>query len=510
MFKDIQKQLLLKYPLVWNTKLVPMLAIGLLFHLIFFGLGYFDGTIDFSNKTKYDIATFSILFGILFCIIVIILWLVNYFKNNSLKSFYSKSKASLFYEWFQIFAISLVLLTFYLPFSIGKQLHQRSYYSLEETKKRCELISTADIFIDGSFAETEIDSLASGLIDSLGNKIVISNKDEMYDEYERNQGYKYKDHIIFNGKKYDEYSLLNRNVFEFTVTRENDSLNKIKVMTWLANDNKTEVKSLMSAYLKMLNEHHLKTNLTVEKWLEITYKAPDFNRFLYIKPYFEEYETNSKYDDYNTVSVKAYEDNGEKYSKYFMQQSVLKNKYDTVSDAHTNPFFEYEMLLSFLYGALGLSLLIFSFRVTTGKSWLIAIVASGILNIFYGIFSAFSGSGTIYFYLLVFTIIGMLVYFFLIYSNKKSIQLTRIVLNIMLWSFSAFVPIVYFLILDSFKYKENYYSTSYNNYDYYDDPTYIWLKDHTLEMFSVNFILSVVVLFFLSIIIRNWKGLAEE
>lgn len=50
MFKDIQKKLLLNYPLLWNTKFVPMVAIGLLLHLIFFGLGYLDGTIDFSDR----------------------------------------------------------------------------------------------------------------------------------------------------------------------------------------------------------------------------------------------------------------------------------------------------------------------------------------------------------------------------------------------------------------------------------------------------------------------------
>ena len=71
MFKDIQKQLLLKYPLLWNTKFVPMLGIGLLLHLIFFGLGYLDGTIDFSNKTKFDISVFSVLIGILLGIIIV-------------------------------------------------------------------------------------------------------------------------------------------------------------------------------------------------------------------------------------------------------------------------------------------------------------------------------------------------------------------------------------------------------------------------------------------------------
>ncbi|NJM78749.1 MAG: hypothetical protein HC854_02415 [Flavobacterium sp.] len=249
MFKDIQKQLLLKYPLLWNTKFIPMIGIGLLLHLIFFGLGFLDGTIDFSNKTKIDISVFSVLIGVLLALIIVILWLVNYFKNNALKSFYSKSKNALFYEWFQIFCISLVLISFYLPFSFGKQLHQKSYFSLEETKKRCEIISIADIFIDGSFAETEIDSVASGLL--IGATAIAVDSIPMEEEYTENYDYDtatgrvHKDYIIFNGKKYDEYSLLNRNIFEFTVfNKEEDSLNERKVKMWLHNNEKEKVKNL--------------------------------------------------------------------------------------------------------------------------------------------------------------------------------------------------------------------------------------------------------------------------
>lgn len=81
MFKNIQKKLLLKYPLLWNTKFVPMVTIGLVLHIIFFGLGYVDGTIDFSNRNNIDLESTSIMFGVLIVIIIIILWLINYFKT---------------------------------------------------------------------------------------------------------------------------------------------------------------------------------------------------------------------------------------------------------------------------------------------------------------------------------------------------------------------------------------------------------------------------------------------
>lgn len=516
MFKDIQKKLLLKYPLLWNTKFVPMVAIGLLLHLIFFGLGYLDGTIDFSNRNNLDIEVTCILFGVLLVIIIIILWLVNYFKNNSLKSFYSKSKYSLFYEWLQIFVVSTLLITFYLPFSVGKQLHQRSYYSLEETTNRCKTIATADMFIDGSFGETEIDSLASGLIDSLGNKIALNYNPEDANtaEYatekesmavEAVAAYTYKDHIIFNGKKYDQFSLVNRNTFEFTVIpREQDSLNRIKVQNWLHQDNQAEVKNLMDNYLKLIREHNLATNLTLDKWFQAVYKAPEFDEFLYIQPYLKEYETDESYNNSYVYATKVGNEE-RKYSKYFIQQDVLKEKYDTVSEAHTDSFFNIEMILGFLYGAFGLSILIFSFRVTSGKSWLIAVVTTRVINIVYGIFTAITGVGNMYAYLILFTILGIIFYFFLIYFNKKNLQLSRIALNLFLWSFIGIIPLIYFIIQEH--YASSYdYRIGYN----YTSPEYQWMRDHTIHMFSINFILAILTLFFLSKIIRNWKGISED
>ena len=345
MFKDIQKKLLLKYPLLWNTKFVPMIAIGLLLHIIFFGLGYLDGTIDFSNKNNIDIEAISIMFGVLINIIITILWLVNYFKNNSLKSFYSKSKYSLFYEWLQIFIISTLLITFYLPFSVGKQLHQKSYYSLEETTNRCKTIATADMFIDGSFEDTELDSIhKSKLNDEEYNRYLTGEI-----EVSRDSNYYYfnKDYITFKEKKYNQFSLLNRNTYEFTViSREQDSLNKIQVKNWLHQNDQAEVKKLMDNYLSLIREHNLATNLTLDKWFDIVYKAPKFDEFLYIQPYLKQYETENSYyyNDYETaVAVPEYE---RKYSKYFAQQDVLKEKYNTVSEAHTDSFFKIEIIYS--------------------------------------------------------------------------------------------------------------------------------------------------------------------
>ncbi|NJM78748.1 MAG: hypothetical protein HC854_02410 [Flavobacterium sp.] len=93
--------------------------------------------------------------------------------------------------------------------------------------------------------------------------------------------------------------------------------------------------------------------------------------------------------------------------------------------------------------------------------------------------------------------------------NRKSIQLSRIALNVFIWSFTAFVPIIYFLVLENYRYNHNDYYIDYNK-SYYNNPIYIWINEHIVEMFALNFLFVVIMLFFLARSIRNWKGLAEE
>lgn len=518
MYQSFQKKLLLQYPLIWNTKFVPMLIFGFFLHLVFFGLGYIDGTIDFSDKNNIQIEVASTFFGLVIVILVFIIWLVFYFKNNALKSFYRKSKYSLFYEFFQILVICTLLVTFYIPFTIGKQFHQASYYSLEETQKRCKTIASADIFIDGNFRQTSIDSLASGLIDSLGNLT------EKAKRYERNYNYesseiveevvdvvvdaddntpiKYKEYIIFNGKKYHEFSLMNRQIYTFSVSeREKDSIIEKEVKNWLYTNDSQTVKKLMRDYLDILNEHQLETNLTLDNWFKAVYNYPDFKDFLYIHPYKNKYEANPR----NTSHYYYYDDIDSKYSKYFVQQDVLKEKYDIVSDAHTENYINYNQLLSFLYLGLIVSILILSFRITSGKSWLISVVITGILNILSGIFAAILSEETVYFCCILFFIILFNSYFAVIYFRKESKKFSYIALNTILWGNPFIIPLIYFCIKEY--YTRFYYDPRYEGY--YPDE-YFWLSNNVSNMFWLNYLLVIITVALVAKIIRNWKGITEN
>ena len=192
-------------------------VLGVLINLLYFFIGYADGSINFKERYDSDLDFTFFSFCFLISVVLLILWLVNYFRNNSLKSFYPKSKYSLFYEWIQILVIVLLLIGFFFPFEIGRKLHKQSYITEEIAKKRCEIISKADFFIDGSFGETEIDSINSVLKDT------VINGEPVYENIV------YKDYVTIFGKKYGATSLINRNVRGFSFfTDVEDSLRKLK------------------------------------------------------------------------------------------------------------------------------------------------------------------------------------------------------------------------------------------------------------------------------------------
>lgn len=498
MFGKIQKQLLLKYPLLWNTKFVPMVCIGLLINLLYFFIGYADGSINFKERYDSDLDFTFFSFCFLISVVLLILWLVNYFRNNSLKSFYPKSKYSLFYEWLQILIIVLLLIGFFFPFEIGRKLHKQSYITEEVAKKRCEIISKADFFIDGSFGEAEVDSINSVFKDT------VINGEPVYENIV------YKNYVTIFGKKYNTTSLINRNPRGFAFfTSIEDSLRKIEVQKILFKDQKHEVKKIMSDYMSIVKEHGLLTNFTKEKWFDITYNAPDFKKYELISPYKPSDTTDTYYyNDYEapvtvTTAVADYEYKKE-YSKYFVEQNTLAHNYQEIARSYVNSIFTEDTLLPFFYFGLGISLLIFSFRVTSGKSWLIGLVSLGVLNLIVGIFSAMSGEFITYGILITLFVVAVIIYYLSIIISKKSLKISKIVLNLLLWLFGALIPLLYTT------YQEIYKKSIEYKDDYYYDSHYEFLRDNFTIMLTINLVIVFFVMFFLCSSIRKWKGIAED
>lgn len=500
MFKNIQKSLLIKHPLLWNTKIVPLFSIMFIVHIIFFVVGFFDGGIDFSEIENPFGFSFDkqvvIFFAILASILSMIIWLVFYFKNNSFKSLYPKSRFSLYKEWLiQLFA-SLLICGFTTSYFYGKDVRGRSYFSEEEAIRRTDIIRSASLFTRSSFENDEYI-----MMDSANIKKSV-----------------HQDFVVFNGKKYSLNSLMNKDIQTFQFfSPENDSLKKVKLKMFLAQNQKDSVREVLRKFMSLSKEHLLKANIDEEKWLELVYFYPDFEQTNIIGNSEQEYGNDFNYGiseaEQSKDSLNQYWkiiDNTEvTFNKHYVPMKQMQFAYEKVTNSYRSPNIDSDSLLVLLYFAFGCSVLIFSFRVTSGRNWLISLVGIGILNMVFGLFTVVFGFGVTYQSLIQLLYIIIVTYFLVVIRRNTEKGASGIVLNGILWLTPAFIPILYGVILDIMKVSSGYYETL--NYDQQQKtfPTINFLERNFDSMMYLNVIFIFLAMLFLSVKIKRWKGIAE-
>ncbi|HLP65136.1 hypothetical protein [Flavobacterium sp.] len=501
MFKNIQKYLLINHPILWNTKVVPATVILLVLNLIFFLLGLSEGKLDFNeteNDYNFGIEGTVIFFGVLISIVFIVVWLVYYLKNNSFKSFYPKSNFSLFKEWMILFLVCFLTTLFSLSFYLGKDVRIRSYYSEAEAKKRCEILSMGSYFVDGSYSNNEYRNYEEA-------KAIEAPVDTVDDS-----------RITFNNREYSYFSLINKNLNSYPFFDFNtDSIRERKIRLWLVNQQKDSIKKVFKDYLSIAKEHNLKSNIDENKWFELINDYPDFENHKLIGGdndgaiyYIGNYQ-NTAFDSVNKYLKVINKDETKEFYRYYVPEKRLNYNYDKISDSWVNPTFRMETLLISLYLGLGLSLLIFAFRVTSGRNWLITVIGLGVINIVIGIIAAICREDLVYPTLLLLIGLSSMIYFFVTLSRKKSKNISAIFLNSMLWILPAMLPILYFMIQEILNdMARNDISTT----EYIKNPYHLMAKqmdDFAPYFFYLNLGFMVLMMLLLSFKIKKWRGLAE-
>lgn len=511
MFKKTQKYLLINQPLLWNTKVVPVTCFLLFAHIIFFIIGFFSGNLNFTETENHystnntDVVAF---FSVLIAILALILWLVYYFKNNAFKSFYPKSTWSLFKEWLILVFVSMLLCTLHLSYLNGYDAKIKSYYSEKEATKRCDIISKASIFYGQRYGSPlSIDTI---IHDTLQKRTV--------------------DYMFFDKKKYSSESLMNKENYHFNCfTAEQDSLTNLKVKRWLVDGKTDSLKAIFRDYFKLVKEHQLQSNINEDKWFSIVYNPPGFNgkrtvarrqMQLFTEVYYgnnyENPERTSSENNIDTINeyAKTIKDDKYLFYKHYVPADELEYNYDKIISAYQNPSVSSQVLLVTLYFAFALSILIFSYKVTSGRSWLIALLSIGIYNVLLGIMSAMASSGNFYLGGMLVFILATIIYFIIIIVRKTKKGFSSIVLALLLWLIPVLIPIIYALLLSIMKmiYRAEYSSQlDYSFYDlmYKKHPIMKWLEDNIDIVMWINLAFVTLVLLWLSAQIRKWKGIAE-
>jgi hypothetical protein len=150
------------------------------------------------------------------------------------------------------------------------------------------------------------------------------------------------------------------------------------------------------------------------------------------------------------------------------------------------------------------SLFVFSFRITGGKSWLIALIATGVL-LFITILSAVaigealdwrSENTAIFILLSWIAFYGVLLYKIISkIRNGWNKGRSSVYMNLLLWLTPCMIPLLYFLSCCFIELA-----------DRYDQH----LDDYVATMFWINLAVICPVMGVMALLIRKWKSIAEE
>ncbi|TPD72135.1 GyrI-like domain-containing protein [Flavobacterium microcysteis] len=515
MFVNIQKKLLLTHPLLWNSKIALFSILTLIFHLIFFLLGYSKGSIDFTDSNDfYDYGfddTIIVFVSVLISIFMFIIWLVYYSRNNAFKSFYPKGKFSLYKEWLLILLFCILNSTFSASFFYAQDLKARNYFSEKELSKRLEIISLSSLFVEGPYRESNF---------------ITEQRNGEFVQVER-------DSFQYGSRNYSLKSLVNKQLKGFTYFNDKkDSLLELKGKRWLIENKKDSIQLLFKEFFKISKEHKLSSNITPEKWFELIYDYPEFTKYIDVGKTSKETSQNYNYyegvnTDYidadivtdeaaalDTLSKTIKVVDGQKYvySKYYVPFNALTKSYGKISRAYENPVVNLEFIMSLFYFSIGLSLCVFSFKITSGRNWLIAFVTLGLFGIISGIISVIISHSMTFPIIYILLFLGLLFYFAIILKAKESKGITGITINQTLWLMPAIIPISYAVLIDILKRTSGYYdSYTYgaNGMERKQFPQIEWLDEHYMHMFGLNIVFVFLFLLLFSMYIKKWKGIAE-
>lgn len=584
MFKKIDKYLLENHPVIWNTQFVWMLIIGLVFNLGFFlfGLFSFQNPIelqDFHFFFRYFTSVY-VWIAVLAALLILILWLNQYFKQNAFKSHYPKTNSSLYKEFLIIFTLIFLLSGTYFSFTQGLEIRVKGFMSKVELDKKIDLVNrVAPFSLQNEFIQSKHWSntysqsnrcLEVPLFDSLVNqdellKRYVANsvknsrwwekvdstqyqlyKDSLsplintHDEYDyllleklpqrRNWKYapKYKsaDEFKGNNNKYARYSeyetVLDPNYEEIDSIVQNISYNLNSIYNYcevlittdtikngeyyakqthylLANQQKDSIQILMKKYLELADKLQVGYRFKDKEWIDYVYNPP----YYFVN---DELLNSTRYS--TTLKKTFYKD--------YVSENAMKESLDTIQKAHDGVI-EFNAFLFWLYFSMGLSLLIFTFRMTSMRSWLVALVGS--IVVFFILLSAFFILGMllkVYESILASLLfLGAVLIFWIfsylgINSNKRK-MLSGVTLNWKIWTFGAIIPVLLAMYdeIINLLYPSRY--EIINGVEVYQQHPHIeWIGQNIQLIFLVNILLIFIYVLLILPLLKRWQAMADE
>lgn len=476
MIKNIEQYLLKNYPVVWNVKIVPIGLLVVLLHILFFLAGYIVANPVAENDYFRSSSVYNLIYAgsVLFVILLFIYWLIQYNKHNGLRVYYPQSNISLYLEWLLIFVLCISFCFVSNSLSWGKETKWKTTISKQDAQKSQQIIERTYALLPNNEYNFEMGSDQTPLM--VGNADVDRTRfDTRLFTYEESATTP-EEPIEYIGP-----SLLYYSNHHYQSSDEAVS----KIHQWLVAENKDSIRATIEAFLDLQKTHKLKTNVDVDTWMSIIYHPP-------LYPVSEN----------NTISM--FEDD---YSSLYTSMNSLDGFYSIANGMykeHSNKRWSY--LIPIII-AMGLSVMVFSARATSGKSWVFALLSQGVLlfifSLVIGFFSLINTNEenvnnryiTPIFWIGLFIILGVLLALKIKGGNAK--ERSKIYINLFIWYVPSIIPWLFY----------GYVVNSYTTFFYKGDSSEFIDLAHS--MFVVNILVTLVTMFFIAMLVRKWKALPE-
>lgn len=577
MFKKINQTLITKYPLIWNLKFIWILLTVLVFNLI----AFINGFLFFTKKSQLQetgfyevffnsgIAIYYLLIGV----IIGVIWLYFYIKNNRFKSNYPTSRNYLFKEFLAVFVI--IFLMFYVPnsFKTGLKLRVSNYMSEEQYLKDIDIINRTQGFtLQPNFGYDNYSrNLSVPAFDSL---VLEKETRELYEKNKReylrkNPTYSYDAFLdpYFRNPEFEtllrdyfperfSYSKINFNQTYQPLKKNNSSTDSFQeemdYPTTAAVDSTYAVVDSAAVSLNSAGKPDVYYNLaSLYNYSVLAFNNPKdstLNHQFYDEQWIALLQKNDRkaienllnsYTDLLKKQEIGYQfkhknwiDYLPQYPYYFIDSNlnykeINYKKQDYINQSSLNRVYEnielakysstwLELIQYYLLIALIITVLIITFRFSSFKVWLISLIGAGILAILGSVFGISIDASigytqfTPYIILFVFYIVFIAITLIGLRSKKYKI-LTGVNLN---WfvATNVFIGIVMLSFYTDLRAEMLYDSTSkISIYELRQTNKELLMLQEFAEIFLyINPILYLISFYFIINLYKKWQAMPEE
>lgn len=501
MIKRINQHLLTHYPLIWNTRIIWVLAANILLHLLFFLSGFATiSSVDFTRFSKVeDVGGVSMFtFSILCSLLVLIIWLIYYLRNNAFKNHYRIDKWYLLKEFLIILIIVISSISFFNSYNEGVRLKIRTITPMAEFRKELNIANHAMAYIPQN-----------------KNDYFILNDCE-YKKLPKERGFfSYTDtietslnpnaHLVKEALKrpdafsYKNYCDLANNSYDYA---NNDSAEQIARIrnNWIDYNRKDSIRQVIVSFLEICKKYNVEHRLDVDQLVNNIFLTPQYNVLSLVpseKYFTSSYTGNRTVNDYyfliyDLYGAFSFADEGLPNNSSFTEQ---RNVWTAIA-----------------YVTIFLTLIVLCYRRFSKRVFLIGLVGSLIWAILIGLIMAGTrGEENTFASICIFLCIAfLLVGLVNLNSGRgKTIAGTTLSWHIFLLPFQILLLLQIFEnAFDKVKFKYYEYPIEMIKNDH---PILYWIHTHNTEIIITNIFL---VLLYIGLVFnrwtKKWQSMAEE